>query len=280
MLSQAAPQSICARHNATPTITTAMPSDAIVLRVRRRLVSEGGASLTSGSSRTSVVVTTGTVARGSRRFGLVDRRATGLTSGRTGGASQPRQHRAPSRHGAAPRDGPLALRENPCQLIELGVLVAFARGAAVPLTDLVNALQRRIWNRDGAELGGTRLDDPPHPAVAPEVRVRADGRAQHRTVDEMERRPVPARHLGLRWGRFRIADKDLADRAHGKERSFAVLVDRSNLRVEDREIKSDLGRFGENDLTVDEVDDDDGHLKSVTFRSQVPPNPAVGSVRR
>src|ERR1700676_3434135 len=280
MLSQAAPQSICARHSATPTMTTAIPSDAIVLRVRRRLVREGGSPLTSGSPRTGAVVTAGTLARGPRRFRVVDRRATGPTSGRTRGASQPRQQRSPSRHGTAPRDGPLALRKNPSQLIELRVLVALAGRTAVPLPDLVHALQRCVGEGDGAELGGTGLDDPPHSTVPSEMRVGPDGRAQHRTIDEVESRAVPDRHLRLGWGRFRIADKDLANRAHRKESALAVLVDRSNLRVEDREIKGDLGRFGENHLTVDEIDDDDGHLKSVTFRSQVPPKAAVGSVRR
>src|SRR5580692_3427695 len=112
MLSQAAAQSIGARQIATPTMTTAMPRDAIVFGVRSRLVSEGGASLTSGSPRTSVVVTAPTLPRGPRRFGPVDRCATGPRSGRTRRASHPRQERPSRRYGAAPGNRVLAFRED------------------------------------------------------------------------------------------------------------------------------------------------------------------------
>src|SRR5580704_6260439 len=125
MLSQAAPQSICARHSPTPTMTTAMPRDAIVFGVRRRLVSDGGASVTSLSPRASVVVTWPTVARGSEAFSAVDRCATGPRSDRIRRASHPRQQRSPGRDGAASGDGPLPLGEHARELIELGMLVAF-----------------------------------------------------------------------------------------------------------------------------------------------------------
>src|SRR5580692_10231563 len=133
MLSQAAPQSIGARHSATPTMTTAMARDAIVLGVRRRLVSEGGASLTPGSPRTSVVVTAGTLARGPRRFSRVDRCATGPRSGRTRRASHSRQERPWCRHGAPSGDRPFTLREHAGELVELRMLVPLACRAAVPL---------------------------------------------------------------------------------------------------------------------------------------------------
>ena len=248
----------------------------MVLRVRRRLVSEGGASLTSGSPRTSVVVTArdGST-RSETRSGLSTDARQVRDQAEPGGRRIRDSSGRRSRHGAAPGDGPLALREHAGELVELGVLVALARRTAVPLTDLVDALERRVGDGDGAQLGRTGLDDAPHAAVATEMGVGANGRTQHRTVDEVERGPVPGRHLGLGWGRFRIADQDLADRAHRKERALAVLVDRAELGVEDREIEGDLRRLGENDLTVDEIDDDDGHLKSVTFRSQVPPKTAV-----
>ena len=110
--------------------------------------------------------------------------------------------------------------------------------------------------------------------------IRANRGAQHGTIDEVKGRAVPGGHLRLGRSRFGIADKDLPDRAHGEERSLAVLIDRAQLRVKDREIKSDLGRLGEDDLTIDEIDDDDGHRESVTFRSQVQPGPIVGSSRR
>src|SRR5450631_726879 len=280
MLSHAAPQLICARHSPTPTMTTAMPRDAIVLGVRRRLVSDGGASLTSVSPRTSVVVTGPTVSRGPNGSSTVARCATGPRSDRIRRASHPRQQWSPGRNGAAPRDGALALREHACQLVQLSVLVAFVCRSAVPLADLIDALERGIGNGDGAQFGGAGLDDPPHPAIPTEMGIGANGGAKHGAVKEMECRPVPGGHLGLRRRRFRIADEDLPDGTHRKERSLAVLVDRTQLRVEDREIKGDLGGLGENDLTVDEIDDDDGHLKSVTFRSQVPPSAAVASTRR
>ena len=70
--------------------------------------------------------------------------------------------------------------------------------------------------------------------------VGAYGCTQHRPVDEVERGAVPGCHLGLGWGRFRIADQDLSNGAQGKERPLAVLVDRSELGVEDREIEGDL----------------------------------------
>src|ERR1039457_1936209 len=142
MLSHAAPQLMGARHTATPTMTTAMPMDAIVLGVRSRLVSEGDTSLTSGSPRTSVVVTAGTVPRGLRASCPLDRCATGPRSGRTRRASHPRQLRASGRHGPASGDGALALGKHAGQLVELGVLVALAGRTAVPLTDLIDALER------------------------------------------------------------------------------------------------------------------------------------------
>src|SRR5579862_7945454 len=278
MLSQADAQSIGARHSATPTMTAAMAMDAIVLGVRRRLVSEGGASLISGSPRTSVVVTAPTVPRGSGRLRGDDRRATGPRSGRTRRTSHSRQQRPPRRDGPASCDGPLALCEHPGELVELRMLVALIRRTAVPLTDLVHALERRIGERYGPQLGGAGLHDSPDTAMATEMDVRANGGAQHRTIDEVERGAVPARHLRLGRGGFRISDEDLTDGAHREQRSLAVLIDRPQLGVEDREIKGDLRRIGEHYLTVDEIDDDDGHRESVTFRSQVQPDAIVGSI--
>src|SRR5580704_6781905 len=150
MLSQAEAQSMGARQSATATMTTAMPMDAMVRGVRRRLVSEGGASLISGSPRTSVVVTAPTVPRGPNRFCADDRRATGPRSGRTRRASHPRQQRSHRRDGATSGDGSLALREHSRELIQLGMLVALARRTAIPLTDLVDALERGVRNRNGS----------------------------------------------------------------------------------------------------------------------------------
>src|ERR1700693_2819767 len=244
MLSQADAQSMGARHRATPTMTTAMPMDAMVRGVRRRLVSEGGASLISGSPRTSVVVTAPTVARGPNGFCGDDRRATGPRSGRPRRASHPRQQRPHRRDGATSGDGSLALREHSRELIQLGMLVALTRRTAIPLTDLIDALERGVRNRDGAHLGGAGFGDSPDTAVPAEMRVGTNRGAEHWTVDEVKRGAVPGCDLGLRRSRFRITDKDLPDRAHREERSLAVLVDRSQLGVKDREIKCDLGCIG------------------------------------
>src|SRR4029077_7060988 len=105
------------------TMTTAMPRDAIVLGVRRRLVSDGGASVTSVSPRTSVVVTARTVPCGPKASWAVDSCATGPRSDRIPRASHPRQQRSHGRDAATPGDGPFALGEDSSELIQLGVLV-------------------------------------------------------------------------------------------------------------------------------------------------------------
>ena len=122
--------------------------------------------------------------------------------------------------------------------------------------------------RSSVELG---LNDVPDPAVAAEVDVRTNRGAEHHAVDEVEGRAIPLLHLGIGGSRLRVTDQDLTDRGHRKEGSLAVLIDGAKLGVEDGEIECDLGGLREDDLPVDEVDHDDRHAKSVTFRSQVAP---------
>src|ERR1700681_3667645 len=253
MLYQAAPQSICARQIAMATIATAMPSDARVRMVRRRLVSEGGASPASGSPRTSVGVTAGTVPRDPRSLFAIDSGATGPRSRRSRRAAHPRQQWTPRWRTATPGEIAFTLREDPRELIELGVLVTLARRAAVPLTYLIDPLERRIWECDGSQLGRSGLDDAPDAAVATEERVGPDRGFEHWAVDEVERRTIPPGHLRSGGRRFRIAHQDLADRAHRKKGAFAVLVDRADLRLEDGEIERDLWRLRENHFSVDEI---------------------------
>ena len=153
--------------------------------------------------------------------------------------------------------------------------------AAVPLADLVHALERRVRNGDGAELSG-------YQARRCATRRRSDPRWASERIDARSTMP------SMKWNaaRSHVATSASGGAGSGSPtricrialtgksaRSLFWLIERSSASRIARS-KRDLWRLRENHLAVGEIDDDDRHLKSVTFRSQVPPNTAVRSSRR